>query len=163
MAGADERIARPQLCSVVDEEHASGGVSRGDRPKSQVTEAARVPPIELDDLRRGNPPPFEVGPDPERAHERRSTVLESDDRRVVKVVVVVVGDEDGIEGRQVTDGEQRRKEAPGAGEVDGADPFAPHRVGEEAVSVSLEQDRGVAQPRDADPRGWRRREPAWVY
>src|SRR5580658_2997113 len=99
MAGADERIARPQLCSVVDEEHASGGVSRGERPKSQVTEAARVPPIELDDLRGGNAPPFKVGSHPKRAHKRRGAVLESDDRRIVEVVVVVVGDKDGVEGR----------------------------------------------------------------
>jgi hypothetical protein len=32
--------------------------------------AARVPPIELDGLRCGNAPPFKVGPDPKRAHER---------------------------------------------------------------------------------------------
>src|SRR5580704_10156789 len=163
MAGADERITRPQLCPVVDEEHASGGVSRGNRPENKVTEGARVPPIELDDLRRRNPPPFEVGADPERAHEHRGAVLESDDRRVVEVVVVVVGDEHGIEGRQVTDGEQRRKETLGTGEADGPDPFAPHRVGEEAMPIDLEQDRRMAQPRNADSRGGRRRETAWFY
>src|SRR5580704_5335858 len=138
-------------------------MSRGHGPQSQVPEAVRVPPIELDDLRRGNAPPFEVGPDPERADERRDSVLESDDRGVVEVVVVVVGDEDRIEGRQVTDGEQRRKETLGAGEVDGPDPFAPHRVGEEVMPVDLEQYRRMAEPRDADSRGGRPRETAWFY
>jgi hypothetical protein len=104
-----------------------------------------------------------VGPDPERAHERRGAVLESDDRRVVEMVVVVVGDEDGIERRQVTDGEQRRKETLGADEVDRPDPFAPHRVGEEAMPIDLEQDRRMAQPRDADSRDGRRRETARFY
>src|SRR5260370_3802767 len=108
MAGAHERIARPQLCSVVDEQHAPGGVSRRDRPKSEVTEAARVPPIELDDLRRGNPPPFEVRSHPERRDENGVAVLERDDRRIVEMVVVIVGEHHSVQSRQGAERERRR-------------------------------------------------------
>src|SRR5260370_22879842 len=163
MAGAHERIARPQLCSVVDEQHAPGGVSRRDRPKSEVTEAARVPPIELDDLGRGNPPPFEVRSHPERRDESGVAVLERDDRRIVEMVVVIVGEHHSGQSWQVAERERRGKPSLRASEADRPDALAPHWVGEEAMSVDLEQDRRVAQPRYAYPRGGWGREAAWFY
>src|SRR5260370_39811615 len=131
MAGAHERIARPQLCSVVDEQHAPGGVSRRDRPKSEVTEAARVPPIELDDLGRGNPPPFEVRSHPERRDESGVAVLERDDRRIVEMVVVIVGEHHGVEGRQVAERAWRGEPSPPARAADPPAPPPPPPAGAE--------------------------------
>ena len=53
MASARERIARPELRPVVEEQHPAGGMSCWYRPDSQVSERVRVPPVELDDLPRG--------------------------------------------------------------------------------------------------------------
>src|ERR1700733_9204217 len=87
MASAQQRIARPQLRPVI-EEHASRGVPRRHRPESQVSEGAGVPPVELDDLRRGNAPPLEVRSHAEWSDESNVAVLEGDNRRVIEVIVV---------------------------------------------------------------------------
>ncbi len=88
----------------------------------------------------------------------RPRFLQGDDRLVVEVIVVVVGEHDGVERRQVAESEQRGKPALGSGETGRPDPLAPHGVGEEAMPVDLEQNGRVAQPGHAQPRGRRRRE-----
>src|SRR5258708_7287442 len=101
MPRAQKRKARPELRSIVEDERASGGVPRRRRPKNQISEGARPPPVELDDLRRGNTPALEMRSHAERRDEPLVSILERDDGRVVEVVVVIVREQHGVERREV--------------------------------------------------------------
>src|SRR5258706_16480619 len=97
----------------------------------------RTPPVELDNLRRWNAPPFEVRSHPERSDEDEVAVLEGDDRRIVEVIVMVVREQDCVEGRQVAESKQRREPALWSGETGRPHPLAPHGIGEEAMPIDL--------------------------
>src|SRR5260221_14763734 len=86
-------------------------MSRRRRPKRQISESLRIPPIELDDLRCRNAPAFEVCSHPERSNEGEIAFFEGDDRRVVEVIVVVMREHYRVERRQVAESEQRREPA----------------------------------------------------
>ena len=60
----------------------------------------RLPPIELDDALGATPHGFEVRADAERRDERHVARGELADGRIVEVIVVVVRDDDDVEGRQ---------------------------------------------------------------
>ncbi len=63
---------------------------------------ASSPPIELGDLavEAEDAPGLEMRADAERGVERHAASRELEDRRVIEVIVVIVRDEHGVEGRQ---------------------------------------------------------------
>jgi hypothetical protein len=103
-------------------------VSRGRRVQDEVPEGLRVPPVELDDLRRGDAPPLEVRSDAEGRDEGDMPLPQSHDRVVVEVIVVVVREDHRVERRQSAQRDERRKPALGTGEADRPDAVAPDRI-----------------------------------
>ena len=73
------------------------------------------------------------------------------DRIHVHVVVVVVGDEHGVDGRQVVEGDARRVHALGAGKRDRAGALRPDRIDEHALAARLDQKARVPDVGDAQP------------
>ena len=86
----------------------------------------------------------------ERRDDARPEALpQPPDRLHVHVVVVVVGDQHGVDLRQVVEGDAGRIDAPGPDEREGAHPLGPHRIDQHVAPARLDQERGVADEGDA--------------
>ena len=68
-------LASPELRPVVEDEMRPEACRAGVGHKREISERAGLPPVELDNLRRGNAPPFEVRSDSERRNEGESRSL----------------------------------------------------------------------------------------
>ena len=108
-------------------------------------------PVEFDDALVGNAPITQVRTDTERNDERGPLAAsQRDDGVDVEVVVMVVADDDRVQGRQRFQRHRRRMHPRRADDVRGRAAFTPHRVGQNAVAVDLQQRRRVAEPADRD-------------
>ena len=106
-----------------------------------------VPPVQLFDAR--DPALPEPGLEPERHHEERVVRRgQPRDRPGIEVVVVIVGDHDDVDLRQVLEGEPRGTEPARARPGQRAGPLAPVGVGQDREPVELDDERGVPDPRD---------------
>lgn len=63
-----------------------------------------------------------------------------------KMIVVVMGDDDGVDGRQVCEGKRRGKKTSGASPLRGGGALLPDGIDEYANSIDLNQRGGVAEP-----------------
>src|ERR1700744_5672877 len=70
-----------------------------------------------------------------------------------EMVIVIVGDEHGIDGGQVFQPKRGREKALWAGPFCWRGAFIPHRIDQNPDSVDLEQGGRVAEPGDAQARG----------
>ena len=67
-----------------------------------------------------------------------------------KMIVVVVGDDDGVDGRQVAESKGRGKETLWACPLRGGGALFPDGIDEDANSIDLNQRGGVAHPGDSE-------------
>ena len=112
-------------------------------------------PVELGDggggdTERGEDFAYTLRGDPAQSG---AEACEGADGACAEMIVVIVGDEDGVEGGQVFEREGGGEEAFGAEELDGRGALVPDGVGKEGEAVELEQDGGVAEPGDAQAGG----------
>ena len=98
--------------SILVEHLSARRVARGRHHQLHVAECVALPPIELDDALGGYTPILEVCTHTQRTHERRVAVLQRDDGRMVEVVIVVVRDQDRVDGGNVFERQRRRVPAP---------------------------------------------------
>lgn len=119
---------------------------RGDR-RLYAGDGRLFPPVQLDDALGRHAEALQVRTHAERRHEGAGLGGgEAGDGVGVEVIVVIVADQDGVQGRQLVDGDRRRVKAARADKLGGAGPLAPDRIGEEAGAVELDEDGGVAEP-----------------
>jgi hypothetical protein len=64
------------------------------------------------------------------------------------VIEVVVGDDDGVDGRQVLEAKSGRRHASGACEADRTGSLRPLWIGEDVDAVELDQQCRVPDPRE---------------
>jgi hypothetical protein len=156
---AAQHVAQPQGAVAIEE--------------AAVREVLRGHGDELD--RRGQRhvlPPVELRhPRQARLLEQRLVAEAAEEARVVgglqpaqggqiEVVVVVVAEHHGVDGRQILEAQPGPVLAAGAGEGHRAGPQRPDRIGQQVDAVLLDQHRGVVDegdPQPGDPR--RRRRP----
>ena len=119
---------------------------RGGHRQVRLRQRVRLPPVELDDALGRHAPGLEVRAHAERGDEGHVALRQRADRRVVEVVVVIVRDHHRVERRQRADRDRHRLEALRAGPLRGRGALAPHRVGQHAQPVDLDQHRGMAEP-----------------
>ena len=86
----------------------------------------------------------------ERHEEARPRISprQGNQRRQIHVVIVIVGDHDEIDLRQIREGDSWRDEAFGPGKRHRARRLGPNRVGEEGDVIHLHEHGRVADPRD---------------
>jgi hypothetical protein len=102
-------------------------------------------PVELADLFWFYAPAAEVVADAAGGDDPVGFAGELLHGALVEVVVVVVGEEDGLERGQLANGDGRLVEALGAGEEDGRGAVGEDGVGEEEGALELEENGGVAE------------------
>jgi hypothetical protein len=137
---SDHGKAAPQGSGVADAKGPTRDVPRGRDDEFEIAHARVLPPIELDDVPRRHAPVFEVRTDAERDHEGGVPILHGDDGRAVEVIVVIVRDHHRIDGRQITERDERPVPAPWPGKAHGTDALAPHRIDQDAVPVDFDQE-----------------------
>ena len=133
-------------------EPASREVPRGRRRQCHARDLRLLVPVELLNLRRRDAPLLQVRADAERDEEARAALGERLDRLHVEVIVVVVRDQDRVDARQLVQGDRRLEEAARTDQGRRRHTLAPNRIRQDARSVDLEEDRGVADPRRSQPR-----------
>src|SRR5258706_11201505 len=106
----------------------------------------RLPPVELRNALRLHAPRFEMCANAERGHEGNIGLRERADGRIVDMVLMVVRDDHNVHGRHLSQCHGHRLEALGSGERQGRCARAPHRVGEDANALDLDEDRRVPEP-----------------
>src|SRR5215831_5506113 len=121
------------------------------RGETDTVDLNLLPPVQLHDAVWWNAPVLEAFAHAERCEEgrRNARLGERDDGPTIEMIVVVVRDDDGVELRERIEPRRRRMKALGARERQGRSATAPHRVSEDAHSIDLDEQRRVAQPRDA--------------
>jgi hypothetical protein len=149
-----DRHRRPQR-RVAVLQPAAGEVlrRRGGHHELGAGQRVRFPPVELGDAFRRHAEGFEVRADAERGDEGHVAVPgQRADGRIVEVVVVVVRDDDEVDGRQRVQAHRHGLKALRPGHPRRRGARAPHRIGEHAQAVDLDEHGGVAEPRGAQPR-----------
>ncbi len=128
---------------------AAGEVPRFRAGQCQLTHHVLLVPVEFDDAVLRHPPTAQVGTDPERDQERRGLgEQQAAHGRQVEVVVVVVGDDDGVQHRQVRQRQRDRVQPRRSDRQRRRHPLAPHRVGEHVPAIDLDQGSGMSEPGD---------------
>ena len=100
----------------------------------------------------GTPQYSRCAPTPEGSDERRVPVHQAADGAVLEVVMVIMRDDDGVDGWHIV--ERQGWLVPGvrAHPGKGRRPAAKDGVGEDANAIDLDDDSGVPQPREPQPR-----------
>ena len=121
-----------------------GGAHQG-----EFADLAAFVPVEFDDPVLRYPPLAQMGAHAERHEERRALGAgQRDDRVGVEVVVVVMADQHRVHGRQRLQRHRSLMHPLRAEDPRRRAPAAPHRIGEHAVAVDLDQGAGMAVPVD---------------
>ena len=123
--------------------------------------AMLFPPVELDQRVAGSATPADEGCEAERRHPEclRMAAHELADRVIVKMVVVIVRLQHDVERRKSVERDSRRHPALGPSELRGRRSLAPHGIGENVQTIQLDQEAGMADPRNCELRCRR----AWRY
>ena len=118
----------------------------GSADDGEPLHGGRLAPVKLDRVR--DPSVGEPALEPERDHEARIVGLrEATHRRLVEMVVVVVGDEHEVDAGELLEAESGRSVATDAQQTpERAGALSPCRVSEEANPVELDEYRRVADP-----------------
>ena len=124
---------------------------RGRHRQIGMGQRVRFPPIELGDPVCRHAPRFEMRADAERGDKRHVTPCQLANGRVVEMIVVIVGDEHHVHGRQCAERNRDRLEAFRTREPGRRRARSPDRVGQYAQPVDLDQHRGMAKPRRTQP------------
>ena len=115
-----------------------------------------VHPVHGVDAAGTDVPALEVGFDAGGTNDERFAFLKVLQGFAVEVVVVVVREQDGVEGWQVVDCEWWREEAFGARPLDQGGALREDGVDEEVGAVDFNEERGMAEQGDAKAGwGWR--------
>ena len=135
-------------------EAAAGEVLRGRGGEANKTGAGRsgagvdfrlLVPFALADFFGVDAPAAQVIADAARDDEPVRLASEFLDGALVEVVVVVVGEDDGLERREIANGDGRLMEAFGTGEPDGRGAMGEDWVREPEGILQLNEDSGVAE------------------
>ena len=65
---------------------------------------------------------------------------------LIEVIVMVVRDEDGVNGRELLEGDAGRRVAPGSNRLNWRSPIAPDRIGKDVDSVRLDEKAAMPYP-----------------
>ena len=128
---------------------------RGGDREACVRHGKCLPPIQLVDALGRNAPALQVRADAERGDKGHAGARQHLDGRVVQVVVVVVRDHHRVHLGHVAQRHRRWLKALGADQRAGRGARAPHRIGQHAVAVDLQQHAGMAEPAGAHAAGGR--------
>ena len=142
-----EHPAGPERLETV-EGGASAEVLRRNRPDGPLGVASALPPVELD--HPGGSEPFDGRSQPQR-HEEGRWVLglplaQPPHGPRVEVVVVIVRDDDEIDGRKLVQVDPRRGGASGSGPGDREGLLREVGVRQQVDAAGLEQEGGVTDP-----------------
>jgi len=111
-------------------------------------------PVERCAAGRRNAETLKNGVDAERGYEASSLKLrqfgQGADGSGAEMIVVVVGDDYGIDWRQVGKWKGRREETFGANPLGGSRTLLPDWIDEDANSIDLNQGGGVAHPGESE-------------
>ena len=136
----------PQRPGVVAQAAAAEVLPGGGRER-QAADARRFVPVQLAQPGGRHAPALQVGADAQRHGEDGVRAGQRPDGGQVEVVVVVVGDDDGVQRQQVGQRHRHRVQPLRPGEGERGAPRAEDGVEQDAVPVDLGEDGGVAQPR----------------
>ncbi len=90
-------------------------------------------------------------PDAERRHDGHLGAGERLHRGAAKVIVVVVREDDDVDGRELVERRRDGVKALRPDEAERRGAVAEHGVGEDAPAIELEEDRAVPEPGRAKP------------
>jgi hypothetical protein len=112
-----------------------GEMLRWSAPCRYRVRLTNLPPVHLHDV--GGASFFQKitdaeGDKPFRARKSRNNATHC---LVIEMIVVVVGDENGVDGRELIEAYTRRRVSPRSGKLNRGSPFAPDRIGKDAYSV----------------------------
>ena len=121
-----------------------------------------IPPAVLADRRRAEPPQLAAHTDRRHPPGFRVAPNDASQRAAIEVVVVIVGEDDEVQRRQVVERDTRADPAPRSRETERRGALAPHRIGQHVERSQLQQRAGVSDPRHrqgavAGARGVKRR------
>src|SRR6218665_281897 len=153
--GAPQREAAPER-HVVVEQVAARGMARGRADDLQVPHLRALPPVQLDDALLGDAPIGQMRSHAERHHEAGVPVLHGHQGRVVEVIVMVVGDDDGVDARQRVERDEGRVPPLRTRPGEGRGALAPEGIRDDAVAIDLHQIGGMPEPGDPQAGGGRR-------
>src|SRR5689334_13321298 len=113
----------------VADQAATGEVPGGGEDEPDAGDRGVLGPVQLDDPVLRHTPAFQVGAHTQRNEEwRLAGFVERLDRRLVEVVVVIMGDDHSVDGRQVGHGHGWFVQAARPDVLGRRTPFAPDRV-----------------------------------
>lgn len=143
-----EHPAAPQGAAGV-EEAAPRPVVGGDEVEGDAADLAPLPPVQLVDAGEAAAP--EPAPEPGRDQDRGGA-RQAAQGRGVQVVVVVVADDDGVDGREGGPGDADRGDARRRAE----DAVGPDGVGEHGEAADPQDPAGMPGPGEGEDAGSRR-------
>ena len=153
----------PEGCILVIELHrAAREVAGWCRRELYAGYRAAFPPIEFTDPIVRNSPAFEVGPYAKWDHPADVSILECQNRLVVEMVVVVMGDQDHIDCREGRKGERWLIEALRSSPGKRRSPFGPDRIDESPYSSDFNQVSRMPKPGHSQAGFRRRRKAVWI-
>lgn len=125
-----------------------GEMLRRSAPCRWCSRVTRLPPVHLDDVGRASF--FQKitdaeGGKPFRARKSRNNATHC---LIIEMIVVVVRDENCVDGRKLLEEHTRRRVSPRSGKLNRGSPFAPDWIGKDADSVRLDEEAAVAYPGD---------------
>ncbi len=123
--------------------------------QGEAADPRRVVPVQFAQAVLGDAPVLQVRADAEGHGEQGVRAGQLLDRGQVQVVVVVVGDHDGVDRAERGQRQGRGVQPLGSGEGERRAALTPHGVEQDPVTVDLREHSGVAHPGQAQPRGGR--------
>ncbi len=121
-------------------------VCRAIGTKRQV-EGVGLPPIELHDA--ADSCALQKPAITERSHRQGGVCAgETRERGQIAMIVVIVAEQDGVDGRQFFEVDPGGVNATRSDEAPESDALAENRIGEQGESVNLQEKRGMVYPRD---------------
>ena len=113
----------------------------------QFTDVGLFVPVQLDDPFLWDPPAAKVGADPQRNDEGRGLgVQQLTNGRQVEMVVMIMGDDNGVQDRQIGQRKRHRMHPRRADELGRRHPVPPDRVGQHVVTVQFDQRGRMPEP-----------------
>lgn len=123
-----------------------GEMLRRSAPCRYCAQAARLPPVHLDDMSCA--PLFQKITDAKRYDPlcERKSGNKMTHGLVIEVIVMIVRDENCVDGRERVEGHAGRRVSPGSGKLNRRSSVAPDRIGKDADSVRPDEEAAMAYP-----------------
>lgn len=134
----------PEGLVAVPEATAGEMLGRG-RYQGDTAHPGLLPPVQFADLLLRNPPGHEARPHPEGRDEVADLLLQRQYGPVIEMVVVIMGEDHPLDGRQRFQGDGRLMPALGAEPLHRRGPLAEHGIRQPERALQLQQQSGVAE------------------